>query len=144
MDCEYDECDDDINVSIKKRRICTDSVNNSKCNKRKSRKRKFDDVFVSDKECKEDEDDDIFTNNVRKQPQKRVRLDSDRIQNLLYFDPINLHNDHCPFKTKNKYQENSACIFGWNYCLKLLPNDILFMKQIVQQSKKGNQAKSRF
>ena len=129
--------------------------NNNKCIKnKKSRKRKFDAVFGNnddiDNDEESDEDDDIKTENNDKigdlypssRPTKRARLDTPTVRSQIYFDPINLHNQHCPFLLQHKYQQNE--VLGWNYCLKLLPKDIMYIKQLIDdQSKKTNQAKSR-
>eukprot|EP00483_Globobulimina_turgida_P012610 UN12633 len=96
------ECEESTSVSmvssefvpiIKKRRIDSDSLSSQRlhgsyrtptANKQKrSRKRKFNNVFVADAE------------NERKQI-KRKRVDTPTIHQKIYFDPINLHNDYCP------------------------------------------------
>ena len=127
---------------------------------KRSRKRKFNDVFMADNQDNDndnnvdresDEDIDLKSDLTQKlmsnvsnnRPIKRARLDTPTVQTNAYFDPINLHNDHCPFVRQHTYQQNK--IFGWKYCLKLLPKDIMYIKQLIdEQNKKSNQAVSRY
>ena len=159
MDSDFDEADDSEqpNVSItKRRRLASISSTSSLCpspnpnkKKRKSRKRKFGEVFLKNDEDETDEDDDVKSDERLfggGRPSKRIRVDTPIVRRKKHFDPINLHNDFCPFKNQHKYEQQ--CVFGWMYCLRLLPNDVMYIKQLAEESKAKsnscNQAKSRF
>merc|ERR1712083_913638 len=134
-------------------------------NKRKSRKRAFGHAFghsidegrecgieaLDTKEDEEDEDDDLqreqkdtITSLLKPiRPKKRAKVqqkkhvDTPDVGAKLYFDPIHLHNGHCPFVRQHLYGKESVA--GYVYALRLLPKDVMYIKQIVENHKKeGN------
>jgi len=153
MDSDFNDSVDSESFSLpssKKRKIsnmATVSTPAITKKQKKSRKRKFNRIYMEDHDEQNEEDDDIKTDIMSNKllrdnrPSKRARLDTPTVRNQL-FDPINLHNDFCPFLMQHQYQQKHT--LGWKYCLTLLPNDIMYIKQLAEQTNKGNQAKSRF
>jgi len=89
----------------------------------------------------DDEDDDLkhegkdsvpsMVKAVR--PKKRVRLDTP-MSTQLFFDPIDLHCAHCPFRRMHGHRAESAP--GYEHALRMLPMDVMYIKQMVEQHTK--------
>merc|ERR1719242_1237194 len=109
--------------------------------KRKSRKRRFNDVFnhsIDEVIDEDDEDDDIVHEQKDAVPsllkpirsRKKMRLDTPTVGTQLYFDPIKSHNAHCPFVRMHQSQKET--VPGYVYALRLMPQDVMYIKQIVE------------
>merc|ERR1712129_194986 len=121
-------------------------------NARRSRKRKFNDVFMgeideekAEREEEDDEDDDLqsdkesaLSGKSRSQRRpKRRRLDTPTVAGRLYLDPITAHAKHCPFVAQSVYVRGGVREAGYRYALRLLPRDIAYIRQLAEQNKRA-------
>ena len=111
-------------------------------NKRKSRKRAFNEVFKDsideggDGDSVQEQKDTVpsLVKPARKKKRARLeRLDTPNVGAQMYFDPIKMHNAHCPFVKQFQYQKEKVA--GYVYALRLMPKDVMYIKQIVEQQK---------
>eukprot|EP00484_Ammonia_sp_Unknown_P003203 CAMPEP_0197073020 /NCGR_PEP_ID=MMETSP1384-20130603/210390_1 /TAXON_ID=29189 /ORGANISM="Ammonia sp." /LENGTH=893 /DNA_ID=CAMNT_0042511845 /DNA_START=34 /DNA_END=2711 /DNA_ORIENTATION=+ len=84
---------------------------------KRSKKRKYNDVFEEDEDAEleeeEDEDvdvktevDDAVSMHQRPPQKKKARLDTPIVRQQLHFDPIKSHNQHCPFLMEHKHKQS--------------------------------------
>mmetsp|Transcript_40157 Transcript_40157/g.65905 ORF Transcript_40157/g.65905 Transcript_40157/m.65905 type:complete len:193 (+) Transcript_40157:2-580(+) len=109
---------------------------------RRNRKRTFNQLKQErddgDNENDGDGDGDLVAElqDAPPRPLKRVRLqrvDTPTVHAQSCFDPIRLHNEHCPFVTAYQYNQQLQCVPGWKYCVQLLPDSVVYLKQLIDE-----------
>lgn len=131
------EINDDIVVEHehipiwKKRRLLSNSGVFNHVQKKRGKKRTFD-TFVNQK--REEMEDEKQSSVCDPPPNKKMKFMEVNIDNH-YFQPILEHKNECPFVCSLHIEDNEIVI-GWQYCLKILPENVVqCVKQIIQNGK---------